>query len=147
MDGAGTVSWSSGYSSPLAPNGSVLLMADGGPSGFNYWKATAGLHTMVATVDDINRFAESIEDNNATNVSFFVTYPRPKITGFGVTNGNAIVTWQTVVGGHYQVQYKGDLSQSNWNDAGNSVTAGGSSLSSTNGVNGVGQRYYRVIVN
>jgi hypothetical protein len=147
MDSGGTVSWSSGFSSPLAPNGSVLLTADGGPSGFNYWTATAGLHSMVATVDDINRFPESIEDNNATNVSFFVTYPRPKITGVIVTNGNAIVTWQTVVGGHYQMQYKGDLSQTNWNDLGNSMTASGSSLSSTNGVNGVGQKYYRVLVN
>jgi len=98
-------------------------------------------------VDDINRFPESIEDNNATNVSFFVTYPRPKITAFGVTNGNAIVMWQTVVGGHYHVQYKDDLSQSNWNDFGNSITAAGSSLSSTNGVAGFGQKYYRVIVN
>jgi hypothetical protein len=147
MDGAGTVSWSSGYSSSLAPNGSVLLTADGGPSGFNYWAATTGLHSVVATVDDINRFPESIEDNNATNVSFFVTYPRPKITAFGVTNGNAIVMWQTVVGGHYQVQYNDDLSQSNWNDFGNSMTAAGSSLSSTNGVAGFGQKYYRVIVN
>jgi hypothetical protein len=147
MDGAGTVSWSSGFSSPLAPNASVLLTADGGPSGFNYWKATAGLHTVVATVDDINRFPESLEDNNATNVSFFVTYPGPKITAISVTNGNAILTWQTVAGGHYQVQYKSELSPTNWNDLGNSVTAGGSSLSWTNGVSGFGQRYYRVIVN
>jgi hypothetical protein len=147
MDGAGTVSWSGGYSSPLAPNGSVLLTADGGPSGPNYWTATAGLHTVVATVDDINRFSESIEDNNATNVSFFVTYPRPKITGISVTNGNAILTWQTVVGGHYQVQNRNDLLQTNWSNLGNSVTAAGSSLSWTNGVSGFGQRYYRVIVN
>src|SRR5205823_6750917 len=68
MDGAGTVSWSGSYSSPLAPNASVLLTADGGPSGVNYWSATAGAHTIIATVDDINRFPESIEDNNATNV-------------------------------------------------------------------------------
>jgi hypothetical protein len=147
MDGAGTVSWSGNYSSPLPPNASVLLTADGGPTGVNYWNATAGAHTVIATVDDINRFPESIEDNNATNVSFFVTYPRPKITDVIVTNGSAILKWQTVVGGHYQVQYKADLYQTNWNNLGNSVLASGSSLSSTNGVNGIGQRYYRVVVN
>jgi hypothetical protein len=141
------VSWSCGYSSALAPNASVLLTADGGPSGVNYWTAIAGLHTVVATVDDINRFAESIEDNNATNVSFFVTYPRPKITGIGVTNGNAILTWGTVVGGHYQGQYINGLGESNWNNFGSSVTASGSSLSATNAVSGTGQRYYRIIVN
>jgi subtilase family serine protease len=147
MDGAGTVSWSSGYSSALAANASVLLTADGGPSGVNYWTATAGPHTVVATVDDVNRIAESIEDNNATNVSFFVTYPRPKITAISVTNGNAILTWGTVVGGHYQAQFKNDLSQANWNDLGNSIAASGSSLSVTNGVSGAGQTYYRVVVN
>jgi hypothetical protein len=147
MDGAGTVSWSGGYSSALSPNASVILTADGGPSGPNYWTATAGAHTLIATVDDINRFAESIEDNNATNVSFFVTYPRPKITGINLTNGNTILTWPTVVGGHYQAQFKNDLSQTNWNNLGNSITASGSSLSVTNGVSGFGQRYYRVIVN
>jgi hypothetical protein len=147
MDGAGTVSWSSSYSSALGPNASVILTADGGPSGPNYWTATAGSHTLIATVDDINRFPESIEDNNATNVSFFVAYPRPKITGISVTNGNAILAWSTVIGGHYQAQFKNDLSQPNWNDLGSSITASGSSLSVTNGVSGVGQRYFRVVVN
>jgi hypothetical protein len=147
MDGAGTVSWSGGYSSALAPNASVMLTADGGPFSVNYWTATAGAHTLVATVDDINRFPESIEDNNATNVSFFVTYPRPKITGISVTNGSAILTWQTVAGGHYQAQYISSLSETNWNNVGNSITAVGSILSATNAVNGAGQRYYRVSVN
>jgi hypothetical protein len=147
MDGAGTVSWSSGYSSALAPSASVLLTADGGPSGVNYWPATAGPHTVVATVDDINRFPESIEDNNATNVSFFVTYPRPKISGMSVTNGNAILTWGTVIGGHYQAQYINGFAESNWNNFGSSITASGNSLSATNAVSGTGQRYYRIIVN
>jgi hypothetical protein len=146
MDGTGTVSWSGSYMTALGPNASVLLTADGGPSG-NYWTATVGAHTVVATVDDINRFPESIEDNNATNVSFVVVYPRPKITAFSVTNGVASLTWQTAVGGHYQVQYKNDLGGTNWNNAGNSITASASSLSATNGISGAGQRYYRVIVN
>jgi hypothetical protein len=147
MDGAGTVSWSSGYSSPLGPNASVALTADGGPSGVNYWTATAGPHMVVATVDDINRFQESIEDNNATNVSFVIYYPRPKITALSVTNGNAILTWETVVGGHYQVQYKNDLGETNWNNVGNGITASGSTLSATNAVVGTEKRYYRVTVN
>ena len=132
MDGAGTVSWSGSYATALAPNASVLLTADGGPVGVNYWTATAGAHTLVATVDDIDRFPESIEDNNATNVSFVVVYPRPKIMGFSVTNGIAILTWQTAVGGHYQVQYKNDLGETNWSNLGNGGTATGSTLSATN---------------
>lgn len=147
IDGAGTVSWSVSDSSALAPNASVLLTADGGPSGGNYWTATHGTHTVVATVDDINRFAESIEDNNATSVSFTVVYPAPKIAGFGVTNGSAILTWQTVVGANYQVQYKNDLQETNWTNLGTSISAAGTSLSVTNALGSAGARYYRVAVN
>lgn len=147
IDGAGTVSWSGGYSSALAPNASIQLTADGGPSGVNYWTATPRTHTVVATVDDIDRFPESIEDNNATNISFTVVYPAPKITGFGVTNGLATLTWRTAVGANYLVQYKNDLRETNWNNLGSSISASGSSLSITNGTGGAGQRYYRIVVN
>ncbi len=147
IDGAGTVSWSVSDSSALAPNASVLLTADGGPSGVNYWTATRGTHTVVATVDDINRFTESIEDNNATSVSFTVVYPAPKITGLGVSNGAAILTCQTAIGGNYQVQYKNDLRETNWNNLGSSINASGNSLSFTNALGGAGARYYRVVVN
>ncbi len=72
VDGAGTASWSASYTAALAPNASVTLAADGGPSGVNYWSASAGAHTVTATVDDINRFPESNENNNATTVPFNV---------------------------------------------------------------------------
>lgn len=72
VDGAGTASWSSAYTAALAPNSSVNLNADGGPSGVNYWVATPGKHTVVANVDDVNRFAESIEDNNTLAATFNV---------------------------------------------------------------------------
>lgn len=146
MDGAGTVSWSAAYSSALAPNASVLLTADGGPSGYNYWPATPGAHTVIATVDDINRFPESIEDNNATSVSFFVQFPRPKITGFKLTNATAILIWQCSTGAVYQVQYKNELRETNWSNQGNSITAVGNSISVTNAVSGSGQTYYRIML-
>ena len=86
VDGAGTVSWSSAYSSALAPNASVLLTADGGPGGVNYWIAPAGAHTVTATVDDVNRITESIEDNNATTVAVTVF-----TTGYAINSGGAAV--------------------------------------------------------
>lgn len=147
MDDAGTVSWSVSDSSALAPNASVILTADGGPSGVNYWTATPGTHTVVATVDDINRFPESIEDNNATSISFTVVYPAPKITRLAVTNGMATLTWQTAVGASYQVQYKNDLQETNWINVGKGIIASGNSLSFTNAPGGAGERYYRIVVN
>lgn len=146
LDGAGTVSWSVSYASALAPDASVVLTADGGPSGVNYWTATAGTHALVATVDDINRFPESIEDNNATNVTFFVSYPRPKITGFNVTNAVVNLIWQSSAGALYQAQYKNNLADTNWVNFGNSQSGNGSLLAITNAVNGVETRFYRVVL-
>src|SRR5262249_54881521 len=66
----------------LAPNSSITLYADGGPRGGNYWTASVGAHTVTATVDDINRFPESIEDNNALSVPFSVF-----TTGYAINSG------------------------------------------------------------
>ena len=68
VDG-GQVSWSGGHSASLLPGNSLLLSADGGPFGINYWTATPGTHTVTANVDDINRFAEGNEVNNISERS------------------------------------------------------------------------------
>ena len=48
----------------------------------NYWTATTGPHTVVATVDDVNRIAESVEDNNSLTVPFTVF-----TTGYAINSG------------------------------------------------------------
>ncbi len=78
------VSWAAGYSSALAPGASVTLAADGGPSGPNYWTATPGNHTIIANVDDINRFAETDEGNNITSTNLVVYAP-----GYAINSGGA----------------------------------------------------------
>ena len=83
VDG-GLVSWAGGYASALPAGGSVTLSADGGPAGVNYWAATTGAHTVVAHVDDINRFAEANEDNNVSVTNLTVYAPR-----YGVNCGGA----------------------------------------------------------
>src|SRR5262249_42791305 len=70
VDGA-TVTWSSNYTSSIAPGSSVTLTANGGPSG-NMWTATAGTHTVEAFVDDVNRIAESNENNNTLSSTLTV---------------------------------------------------------------------------
>jgi len=50
-----------------------VLTANGGPSGPNTWTATAGSHTIVANVDDINRIAEGNEGNNTLSAPMTVT--------------------------------------------------------------------------
>jgi subtilase family serine protease len=38
----------------------------------NYWPATSGSHTVQAWVDDVNRIAESNENNNKLTANFSV---------------------------------------------------------------------------
>jgi glucan endo-1,3-alpha-glucosidase len=66
LDGntAGANLWEDTDTTSLAPGASVTLTATGGTAGVNYWIATAGSHTMTAWVDDVNRIAESNENNN-----------------------------------------------------------------------------------
>ena len=73
VDGA-QVSYEGGYVSGLAVGASVLLTANGGPSGGN-WAATAGPHTILANSDDINRYPEGNENNNTLS-QLFTVYAR-----------------------------------------------------------------------
>lgn len=71
IDGS-EVTWSGNYTTALPANQSVLLSADGGPLGVNYWTATTGPHTLTVVVDDLNLITESIEDNNTFTLPFSV---------------------------------------------------------------------------
>ncbi len=108
VDGLGTASWSGSYTVSVPANQGVALTADGGPAN-NYWTATPGAHVVVATVDDVNRFAELDEGNNAMAVSFVVPTPAPVITGCFLSNSIAYVTWRTVPGVNYVLQSSENL--------------------------------------
>ena len=63
VDGRLTV-WSDTCTRSIPPGSWVTVTANGGPSGTAAWKATAGTHTIQAWVDDIDRMAETNEENN-----------------------------------------------------------------------------------
>jgi hypothetical protein len=65
VDGA-YQTWGS-VNGPLAPGASVTIGTQGAT-----WNAIAGNHTVTAVVDDVNRFAESNEDNNSNQAAFTV---------------------------------------------------------------------------
>ncbi len=68
------VSYTDNYRTSLAPGDSVTLTANGGGSlGDGTWTATAGTHTISFLVDDVNRIAESNENNNS------FTLPQPLV--------------------------------------------------------------------
>jgi subtilase family serine protease len=71
VDGA-EVTWSDLFTSALAPGASVTVTANGGPNGSGTWISTSGTHTILAFVDDVNRIAESNENNNTLTKSMTV---------------------------------------------------------------------------
>ncbi len=69
------------------------------------------------------------------------------ITGLTATVGTGVqLNWNAVSGDLYQVQYKTNLSQPDWIDLGNPVTASGAacSLTDSTGLQAAPQRFYRI---
>ena len=64
---------------PLAAGASVTIGTQGGA-----WTATSGNHTLKALADDVNRFAESNENNNSRSLTFSVGSPAPTGSLFGI---------------------------------------------------------------
>ena len=60
----GETVWSDTKTTSLAPGASVTLTANGGENGRNYWVATAGAHTVTASVNSVGRITETNTSNN-----------------------------------------------------------------------------------
>ncbi|MDD4566592.1 MAG: CARDB domain-containing protein, partial [Methanoculleus chikugoensis] len=89
---AGPGVWSDTHATAIAPGASIILTANGGSSGAT-WKAVEGTHTVKATVDDVNRIAESNENNNVMSKEIVVGTPAPVR---GDLNGDGNVDWVDV---------------------------------------------------
>ena len=88
------VTWSDNSTASLDPGASRTVTANGGPSGSSTWTATAGTHTILANVDDINRIAESNESNNTLSEAMTVGGGTPPAapTNLMATTGKKRVT-------------------------------------------------------
>jgi hypothetical protein len=73
LDGSqAATNWEDTATASLAAGASITLTATGGTAGTNYWTATAGSHIVTAWADDVNRIAESSENNNTLAQTFTV---------------------------------------------------------------------------
>ena len=74
------------------------------------------------------------------------TAPTPVILSIGLTNEVVSITWSSVTGQTYAVQYIDDLNSNNWNNASSDLTATGSTATQTNYLGNGSQRFYRVLL-
>ena len=137
-----------GYALVSPPAGAAI---DG--SGIITW--TPGLNqspstnTITTVVSNANPYDPINPQLTATNsftviVKVAAVVVPPVIQSISVSNDVVTVSWSSVAGRRYQLQYQDNLLGSNWDTALPEVLATESTASGTNGVGGVGQRYYRV---
>src|SRR5208282_5728573 len=137
--GGDTVSLSTnGYAASFASAGvgtgigvTVSGLSLTGPSASNY--------TLIQPVElTANITAEALTIGSAA--------PPPVITSILLTNGVVTITWNSVTGGIYRMQYINNLNGGGWTDLSPDVTATGSTATQTNAVGSATQRFYRVVL-
>jgi hypothetical protein len=117
-------------------NGIITWMADAGQGGTT--------NVFETTVTD-----DGAPPLSATN-SFLVTVSArpepPVIQTIDLTSGSVVITWSSVPGQTYRLQYQDTLNDSSWNNAEPDIPATGSSTTATNVVGDLPQRFYRVLM-
>jgi hypothetical protein len=131
----------------LQPGEVATLTANEGYTGA-YWSAVAGTNTITATVDDVNRFSESNENNNSMVMTMLVgitNTPVPVVTLRPNGGGQIIISWDSVVGKSYQVCYKTAMTNATWLALTPPFSGTGSNMSfTTTPPAGSSQRFYNV---
>jgi hypothetical protein len=72
--------------------------------------------------------------------------PAPVILSLSLKNQQAVVSWSSISGATYALQYKTNVTDSAWQDLPPAVQATSSVSSATNGTDGAASRLYRVVL-
>jgi hypothetical protein len=72
--------------------------------------------------------------------------PGPVFQSITRTNNTIELTWSTVSGSVYQVQYTASLNPTTWSNLGGTMTATGNTLSVSNAIGTATQRFYRAVL-
>jgi hypothetical protein len=85
--------------------------------------------------------------SSVATVTIAVTPPTsPLITSINLTNNILMLTWSSLAGAKYREQYIDSLNSTNWNNVSPDITANGQTITQTNILSDVPQRFCRVLV-
>jgi hypothetical protein len=70
----------------------------------------------------------------------------PVLQSVTLADGEAVVTWTSVPGTTYRLQYKDDFASDKWTDASPDVTATDVSTTATDSIGSAPHRFYRVLL-
>ena len=148
IDGAATSLWSDTYTSSIPAGSSVTLTVNGGTAG-STWTATAGTHSILAWVDDVNRMPNEMDETNnqytesltvgltsqsdliITDISWSPANP---VSGNAVTFSAVVKNQGTLAGAAGIVAFKVDGAQvAVSNNSTTSIAAGATATINANG--------------
>jgi hypothetical protein len=112
------------------------------PDGY-YGNGTLAIMKSAAGIVTTNAFI-SIKPATLAVKPSIATPLQPIFINIAQSNSILYFTWNTVSNQTYQLQYKTDLSSTNWNDLGEKITASSNSASATDAVGSDAHRFYRV---
>jgi hypothetical protein len=123
--------------------GAPASAAIGSSSGLFSWTPSAG------DAGTTNLITVRVQDDGSPSLfhtqSFTVVVTRElKLTEIDVSAGEITLTWNSIPGKTYQVQYKTNLTDS-WNDLGGTINASSISTTSTDNIGANLRRFYRVL--
>jgi hypothetical protein len=91
--------------------------------------------------------ALNILDNDPTSLGTPITViATPVQPQAGQTNGQLQLTWNTVAGLRYRLQFNPDLTTTNWTNLGGSITATNATVTRFDVLSSATQRFYRVML-
>jgi uncharacterized repeat protein (TIGR01451 family) len=145
--------FNSATDSDIPANALVFTLDPGAPPTATI-DATNGVLTWVTTVadaDTTNHFTVRVTDDgepplsDAQSFSVAVVLP-PVVQSITVSNGAAILTWNSIEGQTYRLEYNDDLDETNWTELPPDITASGSVTEKVDLIESVPQRFYRVVL-
>jgi hypothetical protein len=104
------------------------------------WPPGAALWLMWQMTDSAGKAQGLAIDN----LSFSASAPLPVPLSFQTSGGDLIISWPSIAGQSYQLEYKDDLSAPTWTPLGSAVIGNGGTLSATNSFSAAGQRFFRL---
>jgi hypothetical protein len=134
------------YQLIAGPDGAVMT-----PDGLITWTpaswqvSSTNVFTVVTT--DYNPWAVHDQHLSATNsftVKVYEPGSPPVIVSLELASGTAVISWSSLTGKTYRLQYKDSPAASNWSDLPPDLTATGSRATATNALENVAVRIYRV---
>ncbi|MGA2661392.1 MAG: protease pro-enzyme activation domain-containing protein [Verrucomicrobiota bacterium] len=135
------------------PNTSEFLASWNGTTLFKELNVGEFAWTNVQFVVSATRTSTALEffarnDQNAFGLDDISVQPLPApvLEAVTQTKGMISLTWSTVPGVAYQVQYTGDLTAPAWTNLRSAVTATSGTLSASDSLTSSPQRFYRVVL-